>query len=229
MAPSLGLVPPSTSRLTGLLPDPFTAFPRSEQWACAYFPHGRRAALRVLGPLRLERDGQDIDIGGARQREVLARLAVAGGQPVTAESLHRRRLGSLSRQTPPPSSLHVSVSKLQARRSTRTAAPARVLPAGQHGGGLRLGCRFRRGRSRRTCASCCALLLDARAISTAAHAVLDDARALWRGEPYEEVGEHAWLVLERRCCDELRKLRRGAVRRDHAPARAATPAAWCWT
>jgi DNA-binding SARP family transcriptional activator len=34
--------------------------------------------LRVLGPLRLERDGQDVDIGGARQREVLARLAVAG-------------------------------------------------------------------------------------------------------------------------------------------------------
>ena len=57
--------------------------------------------LRVLGPLRLERDGQAVDVGGARQQEVLARLAVAGGKPVTAEALladvwgpRRRGLGS---------------------------------------------------------------------------------------------------------------------------------------
>src|SRR3954451_22982338 len=57
-------------------------------WLCAHTAFmGGGLFLRVLGPLRLERDGQDVDIGGARQREVLARLAVAGGQPVTAEAL----------------------------------------------------------------------------------------------------------------------------------------------
>jgi DNA-binding SARP family transcriptional activator len=35
---------------------------------------GGELFLRVLGPLRLERDGQQVDIGGTRQREVLARL-----------------------------------------------------------------------------------------------------------------------------------------------------------
>jgi hypothetical protein len=37
----------------------------------------------------------------------------------------------------------------------------------------------------------------------AAYAGLAEARAAWRGEPYEGLGEHSWLVLERRRCAEL--------------------------
>src|SRR4029079_9530617 len=36
-----------------------------------------------------------------------------------------------------------------------------------------------------------------------AYGELEEARDAWRGSPYEGVGEHAWLVLERRRCEEL--------------------------
>jgi DNA-binding SARP family transcriptional activator len=156
--------------------------------------------LRVLGPLRLERDGQVIDIGGARQREVLARLAVAGGQPVTAESLIADVWGPSAGDSS-ASSLHVSVSKLRRAidpdRGTRASSPL-VSRAGGYALAVSSDAAEVDERARGA-----ALLLDSGAL-TEAHEVLADARASWRGEPYEEVGEHSWLVLERRRCDELR-------------------------
>ena len=52
-----------------------------------------------------------------------------------------------------------------------------------------------------------------------AHAVLVDVRTAWRGEPYEDVGEHAWLVHERRRCEELRVYVAELVRRDQPASR----------
>ena len=93
---------------------------------------GSDLLLCVLGPLRLERDGQEVDVGGARQREVLARLAVAGGQPVTAEALLADVWGPVAGDSA-AASLHVSVSKLRRAidpdRGARVSSPLVVPPA----------------------------------------------------------------------------------------------------
>src|SRR5579875_2526796 len=43
--------------------------------------------IRLLGPLRVVRDGDEIAVGGRRQRALLALLALAGGRPVSRERL----------------------------------------------------------------------------------------------------------------------------------------------
>uniref|UniRef100_UPI003C6DB2AF AfsR/SARP family transcriptional regulator n=1 Tax=Cellulosimicrobium funkei TaxID=264251 RepID=UPI003C6DB2AF len=43
--------------------------------------------VEVLGPVRVLRDGADVDPGGPRQRELLARLAAARGRPVPFDRL----------------------------------------------------------------------------------------------------------------------------------------------
>jgi DNA-binding SARP family transcriptional activator len=48
---------------------------------------GEGLVVRVLGPTRVERDGDLAAIGGPRQRAVLARLVLADRQLVTAERL----------------------------------------------------------------------------------------------------------------------------------------------
>jgi DNA-binding SARP family transcriptional activator len=161
---------------------------------------GNELFLRVLGPLRLERDGQQVDIGGTRQREVLARLAVAGGRPVTAEALIADVWGPVAGDSA-AASLHVSVSKLRRSmdpdRRARTSSP---LTSTTGGYSLTAGSDVREVEDR---ARQAASLLGAGDLLDA-HAVLVDVRAAWRGEPYDEVGEHAWLVHERRRCKDLR-------------------------
>jgi DNA-binding SARP family transcriptional activator len=156
--------------------------------------------LRVLGPLRLERDGQDVDIGGARQREVLARLAVAGGQPVTSEALLADVWGPAT-GGPAAASLHVSVSKLRRAidpdRRARASSPL-VSTAGGYALAVGSDATEVEDRARQA-----AGLLGAGEFA-AAYDELADAWASWRGEPYDEVGEHSWLVHERRRCDDLR-------------------------
>ncbi len=153
-----------------------------------------------LGPLRLERGGQEVDVGGARQREVLARLAVAGGQPVTAQALLADVWGAVSGDSA-AASLHVSVSKL--RRSIdpgRHARGSSPLVSTTGGYALAVGSDADEveDRARRA-----ASLLRAGDL-LGAHDALVGVQTTWRGEPYEEIGEHAWLVHERRRCDELR-------------------------
>jgi DNA-binding SARP family transcriptional activator len=43
--------------------------------------------IRLLGPIGAERDGEPVSLGGPRQRAVLARLAIGGGQVVTVDRL----------------------------------------------------------------------------------------------------------------------------------------------
>ena len=82
--------------------------------------------VRVLGPLRLMRDDQEIDVGGARQREVLARLAVANAKPVSAETLLDDVWGPVAGESA-TASLHVSISKLRRAidpdRQARASSP----------------------------------------------------------------------------------------------------------
>ena len=69
--------------------------------------------VSVLGPLRADVDGRPADLGGPRQRAVLARLAVAGGQPVSADLL----VDDIWSGEPPPRAL--------ANRTGRRARPRR--------------------------------------------------------------------------------------------------------
>jgi DNA-binding SARP family transcriptional activator len=161
---------------------------------------GSDLLLCVLGPLRLVRDGQEIDVGGARQREVLARLAVAGGKPVSAETLLVDVWGPVAGDSA-AASLHVSVSKLRRAidpdREARASSPL-VSTTGGYALSIDTDAAAVEERARRTST------LLAAGQAAAAHDELADARAPWRGEPYEGVGEHSWLVLERRRCEELR-------------------------
>ncbi len=43
--------------------------------------------IGILGALQIERDGRPVEISGARLRALLARLALAGGRPVTTAAL----------------------------------------------------------------------------------------------------------------------------------------------
>jgi DNA-binding SARP family transcriptional activator len=155
--------------------------------------------LRVLGPLSLERAGQQVDVGGPRQKAVLARLAVADGRPVTAEALLTDVWGPVAGDSA-AASLHVSISKLrrvmdpgrEARDSSplhstaggyALAVPTDAVEAEKH---------VRRASSRLVAGDLAAALTE-----------LTDARSWWRGDPFEGLGEHGWLVLERRRCAEL--------------------------
>lgn len=77
--------------------------------------------IRVLGPVEVWTDGQLIDAGAARQRAVLAALAVDVGRPVRAESLVDRVWGD----SPPPRvrhNLHVYLARIR-RVLTAAGAP----------------------------------------------------------------------------------------------------------
>jgi len=135
--------------------------------------------LRVLGPLRHERDGQDVDIGGARLADVW--------RPAARDSA--------------ATSLHVSVSKLRRAidpdRRARASSPL-VSTAGGYALAVGSDATEVQDEDRRASG-----LLGAGEFA-AAYDVLAEAWASWRGEPYGEVGEHSWLVRERRRCDDLR-------------------------
>src|SRR3712207_7530217 len=81
--------------------------------------------VSVLGPLQVTVGGVSTQLGGPRQRSVLARLAVAGGHVVSTD----RVIDDLWDGEPPPkalASLQVHVSHLRRAlepgRRTRTAA-----------------------------------------------------------------------------------------------------------
>ena len=61
-----------------------------------------RLRLRVLGELTATRDGADVDLGGRRQRAVLAALVVMRDQVVPADRLADVRVGRRPRPPTPP-------------------------------------------------------------------------------------------------------------------------------
>ena len=98
-------------------------------------------------------------------------------------------------------SLHVSVSKLR-RAIDPGRHPRDASPLASTAGGYTLAVESDAAEAEQRARHAASLLGSGDLV--AAHAALDDARAMWRGEPYEGVGEHAWLVLERARCSELR-------------------------
>src|SRR3954468_11324079 len=100
-----------------------------------------RSQMRVqmLGPLVVERDGRPIDLGGPRQRSVLAVLLLARGQVVSLDRL----IDLVYSGDPPPSavgSMQAYISGLRRALEPGRAprAPARVLVSAAPGYALHL-------------------------------------------------------------------------------------------
>ncbi|MET7399142.1 BTAD domain-containing putative transcriptional regulator, partial [Dactylosporangium sp. NPDC005572] len=159
-------------------------------------------SLRIgaLGPLRAGLGGAALDLGGPRQRAVLARLVAAGGHVVPAD----RFVDDLWQGEPPPkamAALQVYVSNLrrvlEPDRAPRT--PARVVVSVAPGYALRL-----------PAAAVDAwhfedLLRRAAAMEpAAADPLLQEALAAWAGPAYAEFRDEPWAVPEVARLEELR-------------------------
>ncbi|MEU5864593.1 BTAD domain-containing putative transcriptional regulator [Nonomuraea sp. NPDC047529] len=161
--------------------------------------------FRVLGPLEVrDADGAAVGLGGPRPRAVLARLLVAQGAVVPAETL----IDDLYAGAAPPSALptlHSYVSNL--RRAVEPDRGPRVRPrtliarapgyllAADHVDARRFAELVNRAEFRS---------------AEEALACLDEALGLWRGSPYEEFQDEPWALTE---VSRLRELRLVAVER----------------
>ncbi|MEU4473476.1 BTAD domain-containing putative transcriptional regulator [Micromonospora sp. NPDC023888] len=160
--------------------------------------------LRVLGPLEVEVDtGGPVDLGGPRQRAVLALLLAARGEVVSVG----RMIEDLWRGEAPPraiASVQAYVSHLrrllEPSRERRT--PARVLVTAPPGYAIRVPSgAVDAGRFE-------TLLVEARAISSAdpgrARLLLSSGLDLWRGRAYAEFAGEPWAQAEVLRLEELR-------------------------
>ncbi|MFP5322382.1 MAG: BTAD domain-containing putative transcriptional regulator [Acidimicrobiia bacterium] len=152
--------------------------------------------ISVLGPLAARRDDADDDLvlGGLRQRAVLARLAVAGGEIVPVE----RIVDDLWDGEPPPS----GVSNLQSYVSNLR----RVLRHDDHVVIERVGPGYRLEVEAVELAAQRFEALVAAAAGSPQERVdrLDEALALWRGPALVEFADQAWAEAEASRLDELR-------------------------
>ncbi|WP_127502946.1 BTAD domain-containing putative transcriptional regulator [Actinoplanes solisilvae] len=156
--------------------------------------------LRVLGSVGLEGAAGPIDLGGRRQRSVLALLALARGEVVSVDRFTDQLWGD---EAPPKAvaSLQAYVSNLrrllEPARAPRT--PAKLLVTAVPGYALRLpdeavdAWRFERS------------LTEARSAEpAAARRLLRGALDLWRGDAYAEFAAEPWAQAEAARLEELR-------------------------
>ena len=159
--------------------------------------------IRVLGPIEAEVAGRPADLGGSRQRAVLAMLLAARRGVVPVD----RMIDDLWRGEPPPSataSLQAYVSNLRRLLEPGRAprAPARLLVSAPPGYAFRVddeavdAWRFER------------LLGEARGLDRSgpakARALLAEALGLWQGPAYAEVADEPWAVAEAARLEQLR-------------------------
>lgn len=138
-----------------------------------------RAQVGVLGPVQLTIDGRPQQLGGPKQRAVLAYLAINANRPVSVEALAQ----AVWEDVPPPDvrvSLHAIVSNL--RKPLRDAGIDARDMLSHMGAGYRLviadgGSDVQRFRARRETG----LRALAAGRFPAAGAALSDALAQWRG------------------------------------------------
>ncbi|NRQ40517.1 AAA family ATPase [Nonomuraea sp. NN258] len=160
-------------------------------------------AVQVLGTTRAQVNGEAVQLGGPRQRAVLARLVAAGGDVVPVDRL----IDDLWRGEPPASaltSLQTYVAHLRrALEPDRVPrAKARVLVSSAPGYAVQLdegavdAWLFAR------------LVREARERSTGepaqARSLLGRALDLWRGGAFAEVADEEWVAAEAARLEELR-------------------------
>ena len=160
--------------------------------------------LRVLGELAATRDGAVVDLGGRRQRAVLAALVVMRGQVVPAERL----VDCVWGDHPPgrgTAAIQAYVSHLRRRLEPEAGARRRDRVIASTGAGYTLRL------APETIDACCfEQAVDRAATLEPADAVraLDDALALWRGAPYSEYAGEPWVEAETVRLTELRGVAR---------------------
>ncbi|WP_308287010.1 BTAD domain-containing putative transcriptional regulator [Actinomadura parmotrematis] len=160
--------------------------------------------VRVLGSVGADLHGRPVPLGAARQRALLARLAAAGGRVVSTDRL----IEDLWDGAPPPKALaalqvHVSNLRraLEPGRAPRT--PAAVVVTAPPGYRLALPAdRVDAWRLRALAAAAVEALGAER--HGAALALLDEAAALWTGDPYGEFAGQAWAAADAAELAELR-------------------------
>ncbi|MEV6985509.1 BTAD domain-containing putative transcriptional regulator [Sphaerisporangium sp. NPDC051017] len=164
--------------------------------------------FRVLGPVEAYDDDGELDLGGLRQRAVLARLLVARGQVVPVDTL-LFDLWTDEGAKGAQSGLQVYISRLR-----------RVLEPGRpRGGPNRLLVTVASGYAlRSTPDQVDALRFEAMVRSAgkyldnddpqAARSSLETALGLWRGTPYSDFAEQQWAEAEVSRLAELRLVAR---------------------
>ncbi|WP_036510194.1 BTAD domain-containing putative transcriptional regulator [Nocardia aobensis] len=157
--------------------------------------------IRVLGALTASDEHGELDLGGPRQRGVLARLLVARGEVVPVDRL----IDDLWRGEPPPralGSLQAYVSNLRRLLEPERAprAPAAVLISRAPGYALRLG-------TEAVDAWLFGAELDLAARQTdpqRRRRALEQALARWQGPAYGAYAQEAWATAEAARLEELR-------------------------
>ncbi|MEV0229194.1 BTAD domain-containing putative transcriptional regulator [Nonomuraea sp. NPDC050786] len=152
----------------------------------------------ALGPFQAWSDGADLDLGGQRQRAVLARLLVAGGRAVPVSTL----IDELWPGAPPAQALSTIqgyVSRLR-RALEPDRAPreeARVLVSAPPGYALRAA-------TEQVDAWRFESLVKSEGTPAQVWAAMDTALGLWRGPALAEFGELSWAATEAGRLEELR-------------------------
>lgn len=179
-----------------------------------------RIGVAVLGPVRVSRDGDDVDLGTQRQREVVAALALAGGEPVPSSVLIERVWGDEAPATA-LGTLHGYVAALRRvlEPDRPPRAPATVLVTQGDTYLLRISPADRdEARFEQLVTSARARLeivpdhlrprvaQHDREVVEAALDELDDAMALWRGTPYAELGDDPSAGAHRARLEDLRRM-----------------------
>jgi DNA-binding SARP family transcriptional activator/DNA-binding CsgD family transcriptional regulator/tetratricopeptide (TPR) repeat protein len=153
-----------------------------------------RLRFAVLGSFRVERDGQPVDLGPRLQRALLAILVVEAGHVVPVDRL----IDLLWREEPPAAAIasvqaYVSQLRRVLEPGRPARAPARVLTTQEPGYVLRIAddqvdaLRFQ-ALARRAHNDL------AGGQPMAAAAGLEDALALWRGDPLAEFAGEPWAL-----------------------------------
>jgi WD40 repeat protein/DNA-binding SARP family transcriptional activator len=159
--------------------------------------------FRILGPLTAHRDGEDLALGGERQRALLAILLVHANETVSTERLIEQlfaRSGSGTRTA--PNAVHVAVSRL--RRALGDGGGTMLLTArGGYALDLEAG--------QLDASTFESLLEDGRGRlasgdPAAASRLLGEALSLWRGPPLADLGAVDGIQPEIRRLEELRLL-----------------------
>lgn len=156
--------------------------------------------IACLGTVRATDADRPLDLGGRRQRAVLAVLAAARGHTVSADALVAEVWGG----DPPPSAtaaLQAYVSRLRGvlEPDRRPREPARVLRSVPPGYDLHLPVEAVDTWHVTDLVRRAANMPDAEAVR-----LVDDALALWRGDPFAEYADEEWSRHEVLRLDEVR-------------------------
>ena len=165
-------------------------------------------AFRVLGPVEAHSNDDELDLGGLRQRAVLARLLVARGQVVPVDSL-LYDLWDDDAAKGAQSGLQVYISRLRRvlEPGRPRGGPNRLLVTVASGYALRVAPDQVDALRFETLVRAAGEQLDGDDPSSA-RVRLEKALGLWRGTPYSDFADQPWAEAEVNRLTELRLVAR---------------------